>query len=49
MRVVAGPPNKAMQQLKAARACALRAIGSLSAAFTVDRQCSTDITEDSQC
>jgi len=34
-----GPPNEAMQLLKAARACALRAIGSLKAAFTADRQC----------
>ena len=35
--------NKAMQQMKGARACALRAIGSLRAPFTADRQCSTHL------
>jgi hypothetical protein len=34
--------NKAMEQMKPAWACALRAIGSSKAGFTAHGQCSTD-------
>jgi hypothetical protein len=40
--VPAGPANEEMHLLKAAPAYALRAIGSLRAAFTGDFQCSAD-------